>query len=261
MARGYMDKLTPEIACRLAVKFLNMSRFLPLFLLGFVWSSCSQENSMESFYYPINGLEEGIVYAYTGTDELDPPFYWYFRHVEQEGATFLTGMYYDANYTPYQFVREERVANGILLADYLIYETDSAGKQVQAEVEVLSGNVFSFEQPDPNQVLFSQVKYRLPSRPGETTTLTRNRQYLRDTTYTWKGEERPARIYYLRELIEVDSGGFVEHQFDGWEIYARDLGLVHYRKNVNENFVLEYRLQDTFSMQELERRAQQIRAE
>ena len=43
------------------------------------------------------------------------------------------------------------------------------------------------------------------------------------------------------------NDGHLEKQYDGKEIYAKGLGLVYYGKEIEENFVLEYELVDTFS--------------
>lgn len=255
MVKIYTKTLNRLLNCQIGT---NMPDRSPLFFLPIaallLLASC-KESSIESYYYPLDELREGLVYEYRSAgDTLDPPFYWYYRSHETDTATFLTGMYYDLNFTPFQFVREERVSNGMLLADYYLYENDSTGKQVQIPVEIEGGNVFSFEPADPKKVLYSKVRFSTPSDPEAVISLIKNRQFRSDTTYTYGGKTYDALVFYVRELIDVNDEGHVEQEFDGLEIYAKGLGLVYFRKNVSQTFVTEYELADRYSMEELEKK-------
>ena len=232
---------------------IRLFSFLGAICLIFL-AGCREE-SLESYYFPIDQLHEGLVYEYQSAgDPLDPPFYWYYRTLEQDGATYLTGMYYDPNFTPFQFVREERVSNGMILSDYYLYETDSTGKQVQIPVEIEGGNNFSFEPRDPNTVLYSKIRFSSPSDPETINTLVKNRQYLSDTTYNYGGKTYDALVFYVRELIDLENQGHTEHEYDGMEIYAKGLGLVYFRKNVSDLFVTEYKLADRYTMEAFEQK-------
>lgn len=226
--------------------------FFPLILL--LLAGC-RNNTLEPYYFPLDELRDGLVYEYRGaTNSLDPPFYWYYRTIEQDGATYLVGMYYDLNFSPYQFMREEKVSNGMLLVDTYFYGNDSTGRQVQSPVEIEAGNVFSFEPPDPKKVLFYKIRFPLPEDPGTTCSLTRNRQFVSDTTYTYGGKTYDAAIFYVRELIDIEDAGHVEQEFGGTEIYAKGLGLVYFRKNVSNTFTTEYQLVDRYTMEAFEKK-------
>lgn len=244
-----------KICSTLSICPIMPFKYLSSLTLLLVTAWGCQNESLQDFYFPLDELRDGMVYEYQSAgDALDPPFYWYYRTLEQDGATFLTGMYYDHNFTPYQFMREEKVQNGMLLADYYLYENDSTGKQIQIPVEIEGGNVFSFEPPDPNVVLFSKIRFTAPSAPGTVSALVKNRQYVSDTTYTYAGQTYDAAVFYVRELIDIENEGHVEHEYDGMEIYARGLGLVYFRKNVSESFITEYKLADRYSMEAFEKK-------
>ena len=225
-------------------------------LAGCLLGGCTQESAdPRDFYYPLAELAEGQVYEYRSAgDELDPPFYWYYRTLEQGDSTFLTGMYYDHQFQPFQFLREEAVSNGMLLADFYLYETDSTGKQRKVPVQIAEGNVFPFGPPDPHKVLLYSISWQNTVDSTATTHLIRNRQYLGDTTITYRDQTYDAVRFYVRELVDIEKDGHAEHEFDGLEIYARGLGLVYFRKNITDDFKTEYRLVDRFPMTELERR-------
>jgi len=224
---------------------------LPLIAALSSFISC-RERSLEPYYYPLEELREGLVYEYRSAGNPgDPPFYWYYRTLEEDGATYLTGTFYDLDFTPFQYVKEERVSNGMLLAEYYLYENDSTGAQVQIAAEIESGNVFSFGAPDPKTMLFSKLSFSSASNPGPVTTLIKNRQFLADTTYSYGGKTYEAAVFYVRELIDVEDEGHVEHEFDGKEIYAKGLGLVYFRKNVSAGFITEYKLADRYPLGEM----------
>ena len=230
-------------------------RLLLLMLLpviSYLFTGCN-EKPMESYYFPLEELREGLVYEYKSAgDPRDPPFYWLFRTEEKDGATFLTGTYYDLYFNPFQFVREERVSNGMLLTEYYLYENDTTGRQVQIPAEIEGGNVFSFGPPNPGTVLFSKVRFPSVVNPTTVTSLIKNRQYLRDTTYVFRDSTYEAALFYVRELIDVEDEGHVEQEFDGTEIYAKGLGLVYFKKNITTGFVTEYRLEDRYPMEDFE---------
>lgn len=238
------------------IERLNWQSWLLFSLLASVFLACQNEPDLptKAYYYPLDGLHEGLVYEYRSLQqEADPPFYRYFRAMDQDTALYLTAMEYDLDYLPFQFVREEVVSNGAQQVDYFLYETDSTGFQNQIPVAVESGNVFSFDWKK-EQVLFYQIKYSLPAEPGSVYTLIRNRQYISDTSWTYRGKTYDAMRIYVRELIDLEKDGHTEHEFDGEEIYAKGLGLVYYRKNVTNEFITEYHLVDRYPMEELEKR-------
>jgi hypothetical protein len=242
-----------------------MKNFFPLFSIAItvlvcllLFSSCKNSISDElaSYYFPVDELQNGRVYAYeTANNPNDPPFFWWFRTIEQDSGVFVTRMEYDYRYLPFQFVREERVSNGMLLKDMYLYETDSTNKQQKIDVRIEHGNSFAFGEKDPSKVLLYKIAWEGARGDDDiTTSLTKNRQYIGDTVLTFKGTEYDCARFYVRELVELDAEDHFEVEYDGEEIYARGLGMIYFKKNVTEELVTEYRLVDTFGMEVLEER-------
>ncbi|MCB0640778.1 MAG: hypothetical protein KDC44_04025 [Phaeodactylibacter sp.] len=228
-----------------------------IFTLLVAFAACrtdSGKRSIANYYFPYDPNAEGVVYEYTSAlDELDPPFYWYTRPLKTDSADFLVRAYYDHQFQPYQLLREELVSNGVLLADYRLYDWDSTGQNVtELPVQIEGNNLFPFELSDESGVLFFKISFL--TEDSILTTLIRNRQYLGDTTWTYKGKTYDCVRFYVRELVDIETEGHAEHEFDGEEIYADGLGLVYFEKNISDQFRTAYALADTFSMQELERR-------
>ena len=231
-----------------------------LCLLGvIVGLGCAADRELRPYYFPFKSLTEGLVYEYQPTDSIGTPFYAYYRTLYEDDKTYLTVMFYDHTYTPTQFVSERLVNSGALLERQFLYFSDSTEKQVQIPVAVKSNNVFPFKlaTDTPPGVLLMEMSYRPPDQPDATLTLVRNRQYARDTTWTYRGEPYEAVVFTLRELIEHDREGTLEQEYGGTEIYAEGLGLVYSEKRISEGFQLRYVLADRYPMEVFLERAGQ----
>ena len=233
-----------------------MNNILKLTFLFLLFQSCQEENrnQFKPYYFPIEDLKEGKVYEFHSVgNEYDPPFYWFVRSIEIEGSTYLTVMYYDYNFQPYQFVREEVVSNGMLLADMYLYETDTlTGKQNQIFVNIDSGNVFPFEKKEPAPVLLSSIQWQQDSLT--TMTFVRNRQYLSDTSVVFKSDKIEAIKLNALEMVdsEVKGEGHLEQEYAGKEIYAWGIGLIYFEKNISPEWQMRYALKDIYNMETFE---------
>lgn len=228
-----------------------------LLFLAILFSSCKTEHgdqrNIRKFYFPISALDDGLVYEYHAiNNDTFPPVYWYYRNVKKGDDVYLVGTAYDVNLLPNQLITEQIVSNGMLLEDMYLYVTDSLGKQKQIAVEIESGSAFPFLVKDSTGVFLYKVKWSLPDSPEVSTTLIKNRRFLGDTTYTYQGVNYDGVQFSVKELIEQRAEGSLEIEYDGIEIYARDLGLVYYKKEIQEGFTQEYALVKTYPMAELE---------
>ena len=224
-----------------------------------LWTSCTNLGPSARYYYPIDELEDGLVYAYEGSiDGGFAPYYWFYRSVETPDSTVLTGTYYSYEFEPLQFTNERIVADGSLRRALRLYSpTDSISTQTVATV--LEPALFSFLEPDPDRLLVSAVRFSSgpdsSGNPGAIYTITHNRHYLKDTSITLFGKTYAAQAWEVRELIEQDSVGVLSVENQALEIYAEGVGLA-YRERIFSNGTLEaYRLTGRFSMDSLERMA------
>jgi hypothetical protein len=72
--------------------------------------------------------------------------------------------------------------------------------------------------------------------------LNKTRRVVGRELFYFEGEEVPAVRVETREILETETEGFTETEWTGTEIFAQDIGLVYYRKKINEQFTLEYTL-------------------
>ena len=228
-------------------------------------AACAKTSPDPRYYYPVTELTEGRVYAYAPVAPLGgAPHYWYFRSVETPDSTLLVSTYYDAQFEPRQLVRERIVSQGSLLRDLRLYFPTGTGESAAAQAEVLQPALFSFEAPDPQRLLVSAVRVAPgfgDSRPAGDTlsqnppraryTVTRNRHYLRDTTYVLDGAPLPAQVWRVRELTEQDSVGVLAVASEALEVYAEGVGLVYRERRFENGEGEAYRLAARLSMDSL----------
>ncbi|MEM9820261.1 MAG: hypothetical protein AAF985_04290 [Bacteroidota bacterium] len=233
---------------------------LSFFCFIFFLMTCRDKDgfrNIRAYYFPVDALENGMVYEYESVNNDSLPIeYWYYRTQKTDTATYFTANYYDQQFIVRQFSNEIVVDNGTLLHSYFLYEFDSTGLQYQKPAEVLSPSAFPFEVRDSGGIFLLKLKWTHQEDPPVYTTLIRNRRYAGRTTYEYRGKTYDAVVFELKELVDDFNNGHWEGQYNGKEIYAKGLGLVYYKKEVEKDFILEYALKDTFSMDELERRYQ-----
>ncbi len=240
------------------MKGLNfLTKFVGFVLSVLLLATCQQDDrkDIEDYYFPIDELREGKVYEYRPIDQDSiGSDYWYYSKLRKDGKTYFIGNYYDAAMNVRQFFREEKIADGMLLEEMFLYASDSLGKSIQIPVEIQAANSYPFKVSEPSGIFLFKVKWDDPNDPESHTTLIRNRRYVGDTTYVYQGKTYDCIKMELRELVEnyVAGEGYAEPEYSGLELYAEGLGLVYYRRNISNNFVLEYELVDTYSMEKLE---------
>ena len=238
----------------------NIKQLSFLLLLAACVFACQSDGKrdIEQYYLPLEELEEGLAYEYraVGNDSL-PPYYWYFRTIEHEEKTFLTGMYYNYAFLPQQFIREEKVSNGMLLEEMFIYESDSLNEQLQIPVEVLSGSTYPFQVQDSLGVFLYKVQWQSP-RDSSVTTIIRNRRYRGSATHYAKGKTYDCIEFSIKEVIDNEKQGFLELELEGIERYAEGIGLVYSeRRLIGGDFEQKYELFERYPMTDLEAKFEQ----
>ena len=230
------------------------------FTLPFWLSSCVSNDQIDirEYYFPVEQMEEGLVYEYRslGNDSLGPS-YWFYKSIETDSALYFTGTYYEADFTPRQFFRSEIVSNGCLMEDYYLYAVDSLGKTQRLAAEVQAPNAFPFIVRDSGGIFLFKLHWVFNESPLQTTTLIRNRRYIGKEQITWQGKPLDCAIFEVKELVDDFKEGHLEKQYPGLEYYAKGIGLIYYKKEISDNFVLEYELADRYPMQQLEQKFRQ----
>lgn len=239
------------------IHFTGMIIIMILFIFA---CQIDSKNFLPEYFYPMQKWEEGMVYEYhpVNNDQL-PVEYWYFRKMKKEDGTILTGQYYDHTYTPRQIFNAEVRNEGVFIKDYILYEYDSLGNVNQNSAEILANMNFPFQIKDTTQIFPSKLKWKMPTEeyPNGHLELSRDRKFVGDAAYSFKNKSYDCIEFQIAEEMSDFNDGHLEKEYQGKELYAKKLGLIYYRKEIDENFVLEYELRDTFSMAKFEEKFKQ----
>jgi hypothetical protein len=223
----------------------------------FCLTSCGKTN-LQDYYFPLKSLkEQPKVYEYQLlTADTAITIYWYYQTIVQGDSINFVSTCYDGNFQIMQISREEQVVNGMKLKDLAFYGTDIEGKSVKMSAVVEGGAVFPFEVSDDKSVFVNVIRYNNPKDSTQVTTLTRNRRFVKKTTYTYKEKNLDAAQLSMKEEQserDLQRGGLT-HVYDIEEIYARNIGLVYSKRTLEAGKFFETKLVDIFTMQDLETR-------
>lgn len=213
-----------------------------------------KKENIKAYYFPIEQLKEVSVYEYhsVNKDSLQIE-YWIYKTEENDTATYLTGKFYDDQFYLLQSFTEEIVGNGSLMQDYFLYAFDTTGNPIRIPTEILVPNVYPFEVQEAGGIFLFKLKWNAESE-NATTTLIRNRRYIGKTNYLYKGKSQNCIEFELREIIDlhIEGDGHTEPELTGEELYAKDIGLIYYKKQISESQVLEFELVDIYDLEKFE---------
>jgi hypothetical protein len=219
------------------------------------------KNKLREYYFPLEALhKEAKVYEYEYHIR-DSTFkmYWYYQSLLQNDSIYLIGTCYNQNFEQLMVMREERVKNGMKLTDMYFYTTDAKGYAVQNRVEIQGGAVFPFEVKDSNSIFINIIKYKDVKDSTRQTTLTRNRRFLSETSYDFRGQKLEAVAFEMKEeQAENDTKrGGISYVSKIKEIYAQNIGLVYTKRQMTDSEFIESRLLDIYTMSALEEKFKQ----
>lgn len=236
-------------------KIFIICSFLPIFF--YQCKITTEKQNIRSYYYPVQQFMDGKVYEYRSVNDSLAPFYWYFRTMISRGDTIITSEYFDHTFTVQQLTNEEIVKNGIILNDFYLYETDSlTGKQQQNPVRVEVDNVFPFEVTDSSGFFLYKVFWKDFNQPNHKYRLIKNRHFMGNEPYLFKGQKVDCIRFFIKELLEIEEVGFQEVNYTSIELFAKNIGLVYFRKEIDKNVIQEYELVDIYDMATLEKKFQ-----
>lgn len=241
------------------VEFKTHSMKQYLFLIGIIVLIIGCKNEAErveapyqfkEFYYPIDKLSQGKVYVYTpvNNDSLES-YFWYFL---QQGGYFV-GTKYNAQLQIEQITTEDILSNGtalhrMRLCDYYEDEPDICQP---IDVNIESPAVFPFEMQDSSSVFLYKIDYW---QGGANYSIIRNRHFMGYETQNWNGKNYDCIRFGIREEISVGTQDDGFQTFRGLieEVYAKNIGLVYTKRQIEGLPTQEYQLADTTNMQTLE---------
>lgn len=214
--------------------------------------SAPPTTNIKEYYFPIDDLFEGNVYVYTPLNDSLTSYFVYYKN----NGGYLTGTFYNNQFKIEQITNETVVRNGTLMNRIqLCHYPENNPDICEAIVPTIQyDNVFPFEVTDSSGVFLYEVSWKDAVDTTLEYSVLRNKHFLGFTTYSFKGQEYDCVKLGIREETKVGSPEEGYQTFKAYteELYAKNLGLVYYKKNIDNVRTLEYGLADTLSMQALE---------
>ncbi|MTB49480.1 hypothetical protein [Lewinella sp. W8] len=241
--------------------FLHRAPGLYLILCGLMvlLMGCEGPRDVRDFYFPVRPLEDGRVYAYENTGTLPGPDmeYTYYLGVDVDTALYLSVTRYGPDLSPQQQGREEITNDAVELRELTLFTTDSAGISAPIPTELIHDRTFPFYVDEATSEAYGyRIRFVAPDQPEVVNYVTLNRYFAGDTTVTVMGESYPAIRFNLEGEVSLrdPEEGDISPTFSGYEIYARGLGLVEYRRILRPGASLGGKLVESIPMPEFAER-------
>lgn len=195
-----------------------MRLFSLVLLLLSAWA-CSPDGAangyvdIRSYYFPLDSLDEGLVYEYRyeGTGQSE---YWYYKRVlDLDDAPFLVSTQYGADGQQLALTRMAIMPKGLQPRSYMVLQLDSAsGKVVQRHLQVDS-SLYNYPfRLFPSDTIFYPARVVGSFWPDTNLLIDmkRYRYFGAWKSYQYQGEERKAlllKAWTHRELEDSIAGG------------------------------------------------------
>ncbi|HLF65069.1 MAG TPA: hypothetical protein VI603_14995 [Saprospiraceae bacterium] len=202
-------------------------------------------SSTRMFYFDALQLGgAGKVYVYEPVnDPLHPVEFWHKRFSGDNHVSHLHNRLFSPDGTMLQNITESIDQKGATLIQLeLAYPSGDTTSMLA--VKINDATTFLFGPPDTAIIAKYQIEYREPAVDSVRVILTRIRRFINEEQYSYQGKDYPAMRFVVKETLETETEGFTESEWLTTELYVLGLGLVYYRKPINKEFVLEYRLKD-----------------
>lgn len=236
--------------------------------LMFVLFSCKNETSTSSasentfhqlkdYYYPVNELEEGLVYLYENEALNNQAEYWLHKTVYDEaGNQYLVSTQYNLLFNQNQMIREWIVADGSLVKDYRFFQEDSTSGRSIASKATINQNVrFPFKAVKSDSLAYRfNLDFIILPDTSTSYNITIDRSFDKFLKYSWNGDSLEAVQIKCKEFRSMQNnvkGGAFDNESASIEIYVKGLGLV-YKDSDSKIFPYKIRLKDRLSMEEFQ---------
>ena len=225
---------------------------LSIFIIACGQPVDKQEN-ISSYYFPLDSFPaEGMVYTYRNVgDPEGKPEIW--RHVPKgEGLLESTNfnLIYDVNSQGtepdtilVQRQYDRMASNGVITDSLILYSTDTTRTVRPFPVHIISPNRFPFVPVDSSNIWLTHLEWWQPEDSLHVV-LQRRRIFMGHTTWQHKGKSYPAVRFRTDDTFETERDGWSETSWTGEEIYALNIGLVYYKRNISPELKVEFELED-----------------
>ncbi len=240
---------------------LKMKYFYLIVTILITLYACEQSDEkpiakyqFKAFYYPVDALNTGKIYVYTPVNgDTSERYFSYFLN----NGGYLVSTVYNAQLQIEQISTEDILRNGTALHRLRLcdYTPDKPDICQPIDVKIESSAVFPFQMMDSSGVFLYKILWKDSQDSTIENSIIRNRHFMGFEKRNWKGKTYDIAKFGIREEITVGSqiDGFQTFKAFTEEYYAKGIGLIYYKKNIDNVLRKEFELSDTTNMQQLEK--------
>lgn len=225
-------------------------RIVYILIVSSIWS-CKKNNdtSIKDYYYPYEKIAKNgsLIYEYHSLNDSFGANHWKFSaHTEENGAFIMDGIYYEDDGQVQQHTQETIISKGVFADSIQLFSYDTLGNQYTFHGNISASKLFGFEIKPGDEVFF-QVSFEGLPPDNATSTLSRYRHFVGDTSITVFGKTYECLRFETRELYDqgTDEEGYVQPMVASKEYFAKGVGLVYYEKQISDRLKLQYGLYAT----------------
>ncbi|MFZ1676884.1 MAG: hypothetical protein WAT91_06405 [Saprospiraceae bacterium] len=196
---------------------------------------------LSGYYLPVTTFpEKGMVYTYRNVIDTSAD-----HEVWQHALTsknHIISINYDSRQQVVQKQYEQIVYNGVIVDSLILFFANASGTTEKVPVKVLSASRFPFDAVDSTKVWLTKLEWW---QPGDSlhVVLQRRRRFMGHMIWSSEGKSIPAIRFRTEDKFETEEVGWTNSEWTGEEIYAKDIGLVHYSRNISKQMHLEFELE------------------
>jgi hypothetical protein len=227
------------------IKMVHLNCLLPLFLSLLLCAACGNEDpdDLSSYYFPYEKYTAGKVLEYhpAKIPELGIEF-WYVKSFSEGDKKFLVIQLFNESFQLQQYVREEYLPSGIKGRDRRLFRT-SQDSTALIDINIVQDNVFPAVFQDSFTIYIYELQWVDPIDSMEYKLL-RNRRLTHREDRMFLRKIRPAWKAKTLEEVETIEVGSTTSSWSGSEWFAKDIGLVYFKKQITDEFAREYYLRE-----------------
>lgn len=195
---------------------------------------------LSEYYLPVTSFpHQGMIYTYRNIVDTSSD-----REVWQHtlsSKNHITSINYDSRQQVVQKQYEQIVFNGVVIDSLILFFSDSVATH-RIPVKVLSASRFPFNAKDSSKVWLTKLEWW---QPGDSlhVVLERRRRFMGTASWLSEGKTIPAIRFRTEDKFETEDVGWTSSAWTGEEIYAKGIGLVHYKRNISNKLQLDFELE------------------
>jgi hypothetical protein len=213
----------------------------------------SKKENISGYYIPLDSMPKGgMIYSYRNLSNPEgKPEIW--RHVRigdglLESTNFNLIYDFDSGDPVPDTILVQRqydrmASNGVITDSLILFSTDSTGTVRHFPVHIISPNRFPFAPVDSSNVWLTHMEWWQPEDSLHVI-LQRRRRFMGHTTWNNKGKSCPAVRFRTDDTFETERDGWSVSSWSGEEIYALNIGLVYYKRNISPELKVEFELEE-----------------